>query len=185
MDRPLMPPPAREATIRLATTADIPALAALAADAFRDTYRGIDADEDIESYIAKHFHHDELARQLADPASTMLLAAAPDRLLGYSQVKRSEVPACVTGPAPVELARLYLCVQAKGQGLGGRLMRAVQAEARRLDRQTLWLGVYDRNVHAIAFYQRFGFATVGHKGFEFGGRIYMDPVMAAPVPLAA
>lgn len=170
--------------IRLAGSADIPALATLAADAFRDTYRDIDADDDIESYVAEHFNHAELARQLADPASTMLLAAAADRLLGYAQVRVVEAPACVTGPAPVELKRLYLCVAAKGQGLGARLMRAVQAEARRLERQTLWLGVYDRNVHAVAFYQRFGFVTVGSKAFEFGGEIYMDPVMAAPVPPA-
>lgn len=173
-----------EATIRLATQADIPALARLAADAFRDTYRGIDADDDIESYVAEHFNHDELARQLADPRSTMLLAATPDRLLGYAQVRLVEAPPCVTGPAPVELKRLYLSVQAKGQGLGARLMLAVQAEARRLDGQTLWLGVYDRNEHAIAFYQRFGFAKVGHKEFEFGGEIYLDPVMAGPVPPA-
>lgn len=179
-----MSEPTADIIIRLATPADIPALATLAADAFRQTYRGLDPDEDIESYVAKHFNHDELSRQLADPASTMLLAAAPDQLLGYAQIKRSEAPACVSGPAPLELARLYLCLQAKGQGLGGRMMRAVQAEARRLNRQTLWLGVYDRNVHAVAFYQRFGFVTVGNKAFEFGGQIYMDPVMAAPVPPA-
>lgn len=171
-------------SIRPATGADIPELARLAADAFRETYRGIDADDDIESYVAEHFHVDEVARQLADPRSTMLLAAAPGQLLGYAQVRRVEAPACVSGPAPVELKRLYLHVDAKGQGLGARLMLAVQAEARRLDAQTLWLGVYDRNVHAIAFYQRFGFVQVGHKEFEFGGQIYFDPVMAAPVPPA-
>jgi ribosomal protein S18 acetylase RimI-like enzyme len=44
--------------------------------------------------------------------------------------------------------------------------------------RTVWLGVYDRNVRAVAFYERQGFRQVGTREFEFGGRIYVDPVMA-------
>ena len=47
---------------------------------------------------------------------------------------------------------------------------------------TLWLGVYDRNVRAVEFYRRFGFAQVGVSEFLFGGRIYSDPIYAAAVP---
>lgn len=60
-------------------------------------------------------------------------------------------------------------------------MLAVQEEARRLGAATLWLSVYDRNVRAVTFYERFGFTRVGGKEFLFGGRVYIDPVYAAPV----
>lgn len=83
--------------------------------------------------------------------------------------------------APIELARLYLREEALGKGLGAAFMRAAHAEARRQGCQTLWLGVYDRNVRAREFYRRSGFADVGTKEFLFGGLSYADPVMAAPV----
>jgi len=83
---------------------------------------------------------------------------------------------------PIELARLYLDESVIGQGLGGRMMRAAQAEARRQGARTLWLSVYDRNLRAVDFYKRCGFVDVGGKEFFFGGKIYVDPVMAAPVP---
>jgi diamine N-acetyltransferase len=61
----------------------------------------------------------------------------------------------------------------------------VHAEAARRGAQTLWLGVYDRNVRAVSFYERFGFTKVGGREFLFGGRVYIDPIYAAAVHAAA
>lgn len=170
--------------IRTATLADAERLAGFARDAFRDTYRDIDDADDIERYVAEHFTPQRVAEQIGDPASTMLLAWRGETLTGYAQVLQSPAPPCVTGPAPVELARLYLAQDAIGLGLGARLMRAVQARVRELGGRTVWLGVYDRNQRAIAFYRKFGFVDVGGKEFLFAGRVVIDPVMAAPLPPA-
>lgn len=98
------------------------------------------------------------------------------------QVKASRPPPCVTGPAPLELSRLYLRVDTIGTGLGADFMRALHDEARRRGSRTLWLVVYSGNDKARAFYRRWGFADVGFTDFQFGGKVYSDPVMAAPVP---
>lgn len=82
----------------------------------------------------------------------------------------------------MELARLYLRQSVIGKGYGKALMQAVHAVARRARCQTVWLGVYDRNAHARNFYMRWGFVDVGTKDFLFGGKLYADPIMAAPVP---
>ena len=173
-----LPAPAH---IRHATAADTAALSELATTAFRDTYSLIDDPQDIEDHIAEYFPVDILAAQIRDPASTFLLLESPDGLIGYAQLKRSPAPPCVAGPAPLELARLYLRRQKIGKGLGARLMRAVHAEARDMGYRTLWLGVYDRNLRAIAFYKKCGFVEVGHKRFKFGRQWVSDPIMAMPV----
>jgi diamine N-acetyltransferase len=170
--------------IRTATTEDADRLAQFARTAFRDTYRDIDDADGIERYVAEHFTPEEVAAQIRDPASTVLLAWQGETLIGYAQVLQSEAPPCVTGPAPVELARLYLAQDAIGLGLGARLMLAVQARVRELGGRTVWLGVYDRNQRAIAFYRKFGFVEVGGKEFIFAGQVVIDPVMAAPLPPA-
>jgi ribosomal protein S18 acetylase RimI-like enzyme len=87
----------------------------------------------------------------------------------------------VTGEKPLQLERFYLAEAAIGRGEGTRLLRAVQAEARRLGALTLWLGVYHRNARAIRFYEARGFCQIGERDFPFGGRIFVDPVYAIAV----
>jgi GNAT superfamily N-acetyltransferase len=180
-DPPSGDQPQMETRIRHATAADTAALSTLAATAFRDTYSLIDDAQDVEDHIAEYFPVDILAVQMRDPASTFLLMESPEGLIGYAQLKRSPAPPCVTGPAPLELARLYLRRQKIGKGLGARLMRAVHDDARDMGYRTLWLGVYDRNLRAIAFYRKCGFVEVGHKQFKFGRQLVIDPIMAMPV----
>jgi ribosomal protein S18 acetylase RimI-like enzyme len=175
----------RSAVIRRATPADVQALSTLAATVFRDTYTGLDAPEEIEDYVSHHFSPGAVAGELDDHSSIFLLAFASQQLIGYAQVKRSAQPPCIVGPSPIELARLYLSRASIGQGHGAQLMLAAHAVARSLRCETIWLGVYDRNVRAVEFYRRFGFIRVGGKEFTFGGRIYIDPIMSAAVPATA
>lgn len=167
--------------LRYGTDQDASALAAFAAQAFADTYRDLDDPKDIADYVAEHFSVAAVSAVLRDPAFTTLLAESAGRIAGYAVLKSAEAPRCVTGPDAIELARFYLGAEFIGQGLGTRLMREVHAQASRLGGKTLWLGVYDRNVRAIQFYERCGFLQVGGKEFLFGGRIYIDPLYAAPV----
>ncbi|KQY89151.1 GNAT family N-acetyltransferase [Pelomonas sp. Root1444] len=171
-------------TIRQATPEDAALLASFATQAFTDTYRGLDDPQEIADYVAEHFTPEIVAGVVEDPACSTLLAWVGEQLAGYAVVRAEPAPGCVAGPAPLQLWRLYLGEGFIGQGLGARLMAAVHAEARRRGAQTLWLGVYDRNLRAVAFYKRFGFAQVGGKEFLFGGRIYFDPIYAAPVTAA-
>jgi GNAT superfamily N-acetyltransferase len=169
-------------SIRPARPDEIDALIELASTTFHDTYCATDAAGEIADYLARNFTHRAFADILADPTMTLLVAESGKRLVGYLQIKDSAPPPCVTGPAPLELARLYLRVDTIGTGLGADFMRAMLAEARRRERQTLWLVVYSGNDKARDFYRRWGFVDVGCKDFQFGGKVYSDPVMAAPVP---
>lgn len=168
--------------IRSALPDDGILLAAFGAAAFRDTYRELDDPDEIEQYVAESFTPEVVRSQIADPASIVLLAYSDAELVGYAHIRRSAIPPCVSGPSPVELVRLYLAKASIGKGYGSQLMHAVFAQARELNCQTIWLGVYDRNVRAVAFYEHFGFVQVGTKEFVLGGRVYIDPVMVAVVP---
>jgi diamine N-acetyltransferase len=154
----------------------------LASTTFRDTYGETDAASEIADYLATNFTARAFANILANESMLLLVAEAGGRLVGYLQIKASPPPPCVTGPAPLELSRLYLRVDTIGTGLGADFMRALIAEARRRGCRTLWLVVYSGNAKAREFYRRWGFVDVGFKDFQFGGQVYSDPVMAAPVP---
>jgi len=167
--------------IRHAKPEDAATLAAFAAQAFTDTYLGLDDPQEIADYVAEHFQPEVVAGVIADPSCTTLLAWVGEQLAGYAVLRDAPAPAFITGPQPLKLWRLYLGQGFIGQGLGARLMAEVHTQAWRRGARTLWLGVYDRNVRAVEFYKRFGFAHVGDTEFLFGGRFYTDPIYAVTV----
>ena len=171
--------------LRYASIDDAPTLAAFAAEAFRETYRDLDDANDIADYVGEHFSEPAVLTVLRDPACFTLLGEVGSRLAGYAVLRSARPPPCVVGPSPIELARFYLGREFTGKGYGAQLMLAVHEEASRMAAKTLWLGVYDRNVRAVRFYERFGFRKTGGQAFPFGGRIYIDPIYCAPVRDAA
>ena len=62
---------------------------------------------------------------------------------------------------PVQLQRFYVDRPFHGRGVAQSLMRAVDDAGRELGGRTLWLGVWERNPRAIAFYTKCGFVDVG------------------------
>lgn len=170
------------AVIRLAVPADAAALAALAERTFRDTYAADNTPADMAAYVAQAYSPAHQARELADPAITTLVAAGPTgEFMAYAQVRRGAAPASVTGPAPVELWRFYVDRVHHGQGLAHQLMAAVLETAARRGAATLWLGVWERNARALAFYRKHGFVEVGAHTFVLGADQQADRLMARPL----
>ncbi len=167
--------------LRIATPADIDTLSTLGARTFRETYRTISDPTEVDDYAATHFTRAKVEGWLATPASCTLIARADGVDAGYAHLRRGAVANCVEDRGAVELSRLYLLASAQGRGIGAALLRRALAAAAALGGRTLWLGVYDRNRRAIAFYEGQGFRPVGTHGFEFGGRLYTDPVMARAI----
>jgi GNAT superfamily N-acetyltransferase len=171
--------------IRPATLADIATLCRLGSTTFRETYRSISDPREVDEYADDHFTPAKIEAWFARPGARTLIASVGDAAVGYAHVRSAKVPACVSDREAVELSRLYLLASAQGMGIGGALMAAAIAAAVELGGRTVWLGAYDRNAKALAFYARRGFAQVGTHGFEFGGQVYADPVLTrrvAPVP---
>ena len=170
-----------ELLIRPASPADVGVLCRLGAATFRETYRAISDPREVDEYADAHFTADKVAAWITRPDARTLLASVGDAPVGYAHVRRARVPACVVDRGAVELSRLYLLAAAQGSGVGGALIVAAIDEIAALGGETVWLGAYDRNVKALAFYARRGFVQVGTHEFEFGGQIYADPVLTRRV----
>lgn len=170
--------------IRLATVADAERLSSFAAEAFRDTYAEHNSPGNIERYLADAFTAEQQAAAIADASGAVLLAEltgdAGLRVVGYAHLASSAPPPGV-GPAPVRLTRLYVGRQWHGQGVAQTLMDATLDTARKRGAQTLWLGVWERNLRAIAFYAKYDFAPVGELSFMLGDDVQRDVLLARAV----
>ena len=169
-------------SIRLATPDDAPALAVAARAFFSDTFGSANRPEDLEDYLAHAFSESRQRAELTEPGAQMLLATAGGgEIVGYVHVRLGAAPpaACsARAGRAAEIARLYADRQWHGRGLGAALMDAAVSVAVQSGAELLWLGVWEQNPRAIAFYSKHGFVDVGEQDFMLGTDRQHDRIMA-------
>ncbi len=163
--------------IRYATAGDAVLLAEIGAKAFSDSFAADNTPENMAAYLAAAFGPHKQAAELADPATLFLIAEVDGEVAGYAQLRAHQVPEEVRGPRPIELVRIYALKEWIGKGVGSALMEAALREAARRGFETVWLGVWERNSRARAFYRRWGFVEVGTHVFQLGDDPQTDFLM--------
>ena len=169
--------------VRAATPADVPWLADFGEAAFRAAFADANDPADMEAYLSESFAPGRVAQELADPRNTFLVAEADGEPAGYAKLRAGAPDPAVRGPRPVELERIYAA--RPGGGIGVVLLRACLGAAAAAGHETMWLGVWEENPRAIAFYRREGFTDVGTHPFVLGSVTQTDLVMERPVPAPA
>jgi len=165
-------------TIRRGTLEDAELLSELGERTFSETFAVDNTPEDLAAYIATSFNVAQLTAELEDPASTFLIAEVDRRAAGYAKLNESEPEKGVESAKPIELVRLYVLRAWLGRGIGEQLMRACIDEARQTGHETLWLGVWERNPRAQAFYRKWDFREVGEHMFQLGADMQRDILMS-------
>jgi diamine N-acetyltransferase len=168
-------------TIRVGAPADAAPLAELAARTFREAFGADNRPEDLALHLARAYGPLQQERELRDPGILTLLVDSDDGLAGYAQLRRGAAPDCVSGAALIELWRFYVAQSWHGRGIAQALMARVDEEARRGGATTLWLGVWERNPRAIAYYRKSGFTEVGAHIFVVGSDPQTDRIMMRSV----
>ena len=69
----------------------------------------------------------------------------------------------------------------RGRGAGQQLMKQALVDAARAGCDRLWLGVWEHNPKAMAFYKKLGFQIVGAQAFMLGQERQRDLVMSIAV----
>lgn len=164
-------------TLRRANSEDAGLLADLGARTFSETFAADNSPEDMAAYLAASFNLARQTAELADPASTFFIAEVGGRAAGYAKLHAGEPAKGVEGSKPVELVRLYVSREWLGRGVGEALMRACVDEARQAGHETIWLGVWERNGRAQAFYRKWNFREVGEHAFDLGSDRQRDILM--------
>lgn len=164
--------------IRVATTADAGAVAALAESTFRETFASTNTEADMDLHCRQTYSESAQASEIADPRMQTLVAEDDGTLAGYAQVRWMDVPACVAASHPGEVYRLYVSSAWHGKGVAQSLMTQCLTAIARRGCDAAWLGVWEHNPRAIAFYRKFGFEIVGDHVFTVGTDPQRDLVMS-------
>lgn len=167
--------------VRRADANDAALLSSLGARTFSETFAADNSPENMAAYLAAAFNPEQQASELADPRASFHIAEINGAAVGYAMLRSGNAPESVTGDRPIELVRLYVSLESLGSGVGAALMQACTDDARQLGHDTIWLGVWENNLRAQAFYRKWNFVEVGTHVFQLGDDPQTDFLMQRPV----
>jgi ribosomal protein S18 acetylase RimI-like enzyme len=167
--------------IRPAVAADNHLLSELGRRTFSDSFAAENTPENMRTYLEASFSPQIQAAELADPDSLFLIAEVEGETAGYARLHTGTAPSFLNARQPIELARIYADRPWIGRSVGPALMAACLQEAARRGCDLVWLGVWQHNPRAIAFYRKWGFEIAGTQRFQLGDDLQTDWVMRREV----
>lgn len=167
--------------IEMAQSTDVNTIRDLSIATFAETFASLNTEEDMEQYNERHFSTDELQREIDNPDSTFMVAKVDGVPAGYMKVNVGDAQTEEMLGNRMEVQRLYILRQYKRNGLGTRFMHTAFDMARAQGKSVIWLGVWEHNDAAIAFYKRMGFVQFGSHDFVLGEDRQTDLLMEAAV----
>lgn len=161
---------------------DFDALLSIAKSTFIATYGAFNTPENMQTYLQTHFSKKALTEQLNDSEVQFFLAEQDDTTLGYLKVNKGSAQTESDFPNTLEIERIYVLSEFHGKGHGKLLLQKAIDVAKNDHLESVWLGVWDQNPKAIAFYERNGFSTFGVHEFILGDEPQRDYIMKFDLP---
>lgn len=163
--------------IRKVNPSDLNALQKIGRQTFTETFMANNAAADMQAYIEESFSQDQVSAELRNSGSQFFFAEVDDIVAGYLKLNRGNAQTEDFDPAALEIERIYVLKQYHGKKVGQQLFNTALeiAEADHFD--TLWLGVWEKNERAIAFYRKNGFVEFDQHVFMLGNDRQIDILM--------
>lgn len=161
-------------SIRRALIADASLLADIGRRSFDEAFTPTNDAQSMSEYMDQAFNAEVQAEELADPDNQFFIADIDGTAAGYAMLRAGSVEPGITGDKPIELVRLYALQSWLGRGVGAALMDHCLTIARASDHDIIWLGVWEFNPRAQAFYRKYGFEEVGTHVFHLGPEAQTD-----------
>lgn len=170
--------PAKEYALRDATVADAARLAEFGARTFYESFAADNAAENMRRHLESAFSSATQLAEIRNPdIDTLIMTDGVSRWLGFAQLRVGRISDGVPREGSIELWRFYIDQPWHGKGVAAGLVAGAKQRARRRGATTMWLGVWEHNVRAQAFYRKHGFSRVGNQVFVVGGDPQTDHVM--------
>ncbi|MEM4782356.1 MAG: GNAT family N-acetyltransferase [Halalkalicoccus sp.] len=152
--------------IRPGEPADAKAIREIARTSWHAAYDDLLGEETVKRTVEEWYALDELREAIERPGHA-LYVAEDDDVVGFVHA----------GPNPdeeriAELYRIYVRPDRWGEGVGGRLLDAVEPELEGYDR--LALSVFAENDVGVGFYEKQGFERAGEGTVELEGETYRE-----------
>lgn len=163
--------------IKKCTLEDAQELQTISVETFTETFQEQNSPQHLNAYLEKAYNLEQLKRELANPSSQFFFAYSNREIAGYLKINTGEAQSEAMGGDALEVERIYVKKKFHKHGLGKQLLIKAFEAAAELQKKKIWLGVWEDNANAIAFYQKKGFVQTGAHSFFMGDDEQVDLIM--------
>ena len=154
--------------------ADVEVLAKLAKQTFRETFAHDNTEEQLQGYFEEAYNLRVLLTELEDPDSESYFIMHEEEIAGFLKVNWGNAQTERELDNAFEIQRLYVLQTYQGFGLGKQLFEFALELAENNGFSWAWLGVWEHNTKAQAFYNRYGFEKFSQHSFMVGQKVDTD-----------
>lgn len=158
------------------------ALASLARRTFEQAFASGNDPQDLAAYLDQAFTSAKMREEVSCADSQFYFAILDGTPAGYLKLNTGEAQTEQMPDSALEIERIYVDAAHHGTGVGKKLFDFAVEFAAQHGCDQVWLGVWEENPKAIAFYERQGFISFGKHEFTIGNDVQTDILMRYDVP---
>ncbi|USK83380.1 GNAT family N-acetyltransferase [Peribacillus asahii] len=163
--------------IKKCTIEDLCILQEISYETFNETFKQQNSPENMKVYLERAFNLKQLEKELSNTSSEFFFVYFNDEVAGYLKVNINDAQSEEMSDELLEIERIYIKNKFQKHGLGKYLLNKAMEIAMERNKKKIWLGVWEKNENAIAFYKKMGFAQTGSHSFYMGDEEQMDFIM--------
>ncbi|MGN7410267.1 GNAT family N-acetyltransferase [Sporosarcina sp. SAFN-010] len=163
--------------IKRCTLEDLYSLQEISVETFEKTFSKQNSPENLAGYMEMAFTFRQLEKELSNTSSQFFFIYFNNEVSGYLKLNVDEAQSEVVDQDSLEIERIYIKSEFQKRGLGKCLLNKAQEIAKECGKKKIWLGVWEKNENAIAFYNTQGFIQSGTHTFVMGDEEQMDFIM--------
>lgn len=166
-----------EIVIHKVTFNEIGKLQEISRQTFYDAFSAENTEEDMNKYLEDGLSAEKLTSELNDIGTEFYFATLGECVIGYLKINFGQSQTELKGSQSLEIERIYVLKEYQGKKVGQLLFDKAIGIALQKNFDYVWLGVWEKNLRAIKFYQRNGFAEFDKHVFKLGNDEQTDIMM--------
>ncbi|MGM0124568.1 hypothetical protein IGI37_001946 [Enterococcus sp. AZ194] len=150
------------------TIADVETLRALSIETYTATFAEQNTEKALVDYLEQAYNEEQLKKELNEKNSFFFFMQKGTEIVGYIKLNIGQAQSEDLQPHALEVERIYIRSAHKRKGYGSAGLKKAEEIAKSLHKTSIWLGVWEFNHKARAFYERQDFKEVGAHSFFMG-----------------
>lgn len=160
-----------------ATPIHLEELQSLSRQTFSEAFSSGNTEKNLRLYLDKEFSEEKLMQEHSNPNSEFYFVQLNNKFIGYLKINFGSAQTELKEKNGMEVERIYVLKEFYGKQAGQILFDKALEIAKEKKMDYLWLGVWEKNLRAIRFYEKNGFIQFGTHGFRVGEEEQTDILM--------
>ena len=156
---------------------DLHVVQQLASTTFYESFAAMNTAADMNKYLAENFTTEKISTELNDPFSEWYIAQIDQTPVGYLKINFGSAQTEMKDMNALEIERIYVLKAFHGNKIGQQLFDKAVDIAKTRNASYLWLGVWEHNQSALAFYTKNGLVPFDKHLFMLGDDRQTDILM--------